>query len=143
VRYKRRWHLFCTIRSRKRTHQIEYLSFADWKDAARAPRHILKGRAQYLTVVEAQGNGRRYYKAYLADRLDGAWKPLAATAANPFAASINVQDRGPHCADSISHGELIRTGFDQLLEIDPNHLRFVIQGVDDAGMLGKPYGEIP
>lgn len=36
-----RWHLFCTIRSQKRTHAIEYLSFADWRDADKAPRRIL------------------------------------------------------------------------------------------------------
>src|SRR5215212_689180 len=41
VRYDGRWHLFCTIRSVKRTHQIEYSSFADWKDADAAGRHIL------------------------------------------------------------------------------------------------------
>jgi hypothetical protein len=31
----------------------------------------LKGRNQYLTLIEE--NGRRFYKAYLADRLDGEW----------------------------------------------------------------------
>lgn len=33
VRYKDRRHLFCTIRSQKRSHQIEYLSFDDWENA--------------------------------------------------------------------------------------------------------------
>src|SRR5215212_1312642 len=42
VRFNGRWHLFCTIRSEKRSHQIEYCSFADWKDADAAERHILK-----------------------------------------------------------------------------------------------------
>src|SRR6266850_543805 len=41
VRFDNRWHLFCTIRSQKRTHQIEYLSFDDWKDANAATRHLL------------------------------------------------------------------------------------------------------
>ena len=50
----------------------------------------LKGRRQYLTIVEAQGNRRRYYKAYLADRLEGPWKGLADTLAKPFAACENV-----------------------------------------------------
>lgn len=34
----------------------------------------LKGLNQYLTVMEE--NGRRYYKAYLASKLDGEWKPI-------------------------------------------------------------------
>ena len=29
VRYKDQWHLFCTIRGRERSHQIEYLQFDD------------------------------------------------------------------------------------------------------------------
>jgi hypothetical protein len=96
-----------------------------------------------LTIVEARGDGRRYYKAYLADRLDGEWKPLAATRERPFASSANVRDSGEHWTDSISHGELIRIGVDERLEVDPANLRFVFQGVLDKDMRGKRYGEIP
>jgi len=269
VFYQGRWHLFCTIRSRKRTHQIEYLSFADWKDAHRAPRHVLQnhkgffcapqvfyfvphkrwylicqasderwqpkygaayctsseidrpqswsplkplgakpaqGRAgldfwiicdqtkahlffttldgrlwreetrledfptgwsepqlaiqgdifeashtyrlrgldKYLTLVEAQGgHGWRYYKAYLADRLEGPWQPLAATRDHAFASMANVRPAARHWTDSISHGELLRAGFDQQLEVNPARLRFLFQGVTDRARAGKPYGEIP
>jgi hypothetical protein len=265
-----RWHLFCTIRSQKRTHQIEYLSFADWKDANQAPRHVLEvtdgyfcapqvfyfsphrrwyliyqttdqsrrpalkpafstttnladpaswskpvllyrepaegverwidfwvicddakahlfftsldGRMwraetplesfphgwthpqivlqgdifeashiyhlndknQYLAVIEAQGvGGRRYYKAFLADRLDGAWRPLAATLDKSFAAPNNVTSTEEPWTDSISHGELLRSGFDQRLEVDPANLRFLFQGVTDKARAGKQYGQIP
>jgi hypothetical protein len=41
VFYQGRWHLFCTIRSQKRSHQIEYLSFTDWRDANSVPRQLL------------------------------------------------------------------------------------------------------
>src|SRR5688500_10147220 len=41
VFHKGKWHLFATIRSKTRTHQIEYLAFADWKKADAAPRHVL------------------------------------------------------------------------------------------------------
>jgi len=269
VRHNGRWHLFCTIRSQKRTHQIEYLSFADWKDADKSERHVLKiskgyfcapqvfyfapqkkwylicqvnepsrkpalqpafsttgnpadpdswskptllyaqqparvrawidfwvicddarahlfftsndgrmwraetkmadfpggwnepavvlrddifeashtyrlkGLNKFLTVVEAQDEGRRYYKAYLADRLDGEWKPLATTKEKPFAGPINVRDSGPHWTDSFSHGELLRDGFDQNLEVDPVNLRFLFQGVTDEAKRGKAYGDIP
>lgn len=264
-----RWHLFCTIRSQKRTHQIEYLSFADWKDANAAPRHLLsitngyfcapqvfwftphqkwylvyqaldttrkpalqpafstsddlarpgtwtppaffyatnppgitgwidfwiicddakahlfftsnnglmwraetvladfprgwsvpkvvlrddifeashtyrlRGHEQYLTLVEAENGGRRYYKAYLADRLDGVWRPLAATRGKPFASVANVSAGGASWAESISHGELLRSGHDEMLEADPARLRFLFQGANDAQMRGKKYGEIP
>lgn len=271
VRYNGRWHLFCTIRSKVRTHQIEYLSFADWKDANAAERHILtvtdgyfcapevfyfsphkkwylvyqapnetkkeirptystttnieepaswskpaafyqekpknvkgwidfwvicddakahlfftsldgrmwraetkladfpvgwnepkvvlqadifeaghtyrlKGLNKYLTVVEAQTGtqpGWRYYKAYLADRLDGEWQPLAATKEKPFAGPVNVRHSGPHWTDSFSHGELLREGYDEKLEVNPDNLRFLFQGVSDQRRAGKPYGQIP
>ena len=265
-----KWHLFCTIRSQKRTHQIEYLSFTDWKDANRAERHVLticdgyfcapqvfwfephrkwyllfqtsdparkpqlqpafsttndiadprswsaptllykappktvnrwidfwiicddakaflfftsndghmwrsatpladfphgwdeprlalkddifeashtyrfKGQDKFLTVIEAQvGNGWRYYKAYLADRLDGEWKPLAASRNSPFAAISNVEQPAERWTDSISHGEVLRSGRDQRLEIDPSDLKFLYQGVADKDRAGKPYGQIP
>ena len=269
VHFENRWHLFCTIRSQKRTHQIEYLSFEDWSSANGAQRHILtitngyfcapqvfyftpykrwylvyqisdstlkmlqpafststnlsdpaswtppqrlyrthptnvtawidywvicddakahlfftsnnglmwraetrladfpfgwtapgivlrgdifeashtyrlKELNQYLTVIEAQAQGgRRYYKAYVADRLDGEWKPWAATKEKPFADLVNVRDHGAHWTDSISHGELLRTGHDEKMEVDPANLKFLFQGVSEARRAGKKYGEIP
>jgi hypothetical protein len=267
IRHEDRWHLFCTIRSRTRTHQIEYLSFRDWKEADAAPRHVLTlsdgyfcapqvfyftphkrwclihqvidktrqpalqpaisttenladaaswsrprllfdkqpdnvrmwidfwvicdaGRAhlfftsldgrmwrtdtplerfphgwrrpevvlrgdifeashtyrvqdRYLTVIEAQAGARRYYKAYLASRLDGDWQPLAATLEQPFAAPGNVRDTGKHWTDSFSHGELLRAGVDEKLEVNPSQLRFLYQGVSDEDRRGRSYGDIP
>lgn len=265
-----RWHLFCTIRSKKRTHQIEYLSFADWDGANAATRHVLtindgyfcapqvfyftphetwylvhqvsdpgrtpqlrpavstttdladpkswskptpmfdrdpegvkswidfwvicddtharlfftsndgrmwrsdtkladfprgwgkpqvvlaadvfeashtykvKGTGKYVTIIEAQGGGRRYYKAYTADRLDGGWTPLADTRDNPFAGPNNITPKaGPRWADSVSHGELLRAGVDEKMEVDLARVRFLFQGVADADMKGKRYGDIP
>ncbi len=104
----------------------------------------LKGLDKYLTVVEAQGgHGWRYFKAYVADRLDGEWRRLAATEDKAFASMQNVHQTGARWTDSISHGELIRAGYDQRLEVDPEELRFLFQGVADRDSQGKNYGEIP
>lgn len=53
----------------------------------------IKGANTYLTLVEAIGPGARYYRAWISDRLDGAWKPLpeATTFARPFAGINNVK----------------------------------------------------
>ncbi len=95
----------------------------------------LKGLEKYLTLIEAEGqsgaHGRRYYKAYIADRLDGQWNELAASADKPFAGSINVRVSDPRWTDSFSHGELLRAGYDQRLEVDPANLRFLFQGLTD------------
>jgi hypothetical protein len=101
----------------------------------------LKGRDKYLTIIEE--NGRRYYKAYLADRLDGAWTPVADTAEHPFAGWKNIRP-APGAApwtDNVSHGELIRDGFDQTLTVDPGDLRLVFQGMWDKDKSGKRYGQ--
>ncbi|MCR4413476.1 MAG: non-reducing end alpha-L-arabinofuranosidase family hydrolase [Thermoguttaceae bacterium] len=269
VFHRGRWHLFCTIRSQKRSHQIEYLTFSDWREAGSARRHVLhpsdgffcapqvfyfaphqkwylicqasdeswqpkygaaystttdiadpeswsklkplgakqadgksgldfwiicddekahlffttldgrmwreetrledfpggwsearlaiqgdifeashtyklQGLDKYLTLVEAQGgHGWRYYKAYLADRLDGPWQPLAATKDHSFASMANTKPARERWTDSISHGELLRAGIDQRLEVDPANLRFLFQGASDQARAGKPYGQIP
>ncbi|MEW6234398.1 MAG: non-reducing end alpha-L-arabinofuranosidase family hydrolase [Candidatus Omnitrophota bacterium] len=269
VYYEGAWHLFCTIRSQKRTHQIEYSTFKDWNCANEASRHILsvtngyfcapqvfyftpqkkwyliyqtadasrkpalqpacsttgdiadpaswskptllfrsqpdnikawidfwvicddakahlfftsldgrlwrsdallsdfphgwsqpeivlqadifeaghiyslKGRNQYFALIEDQKGSRRYYKAYLSKTLDGEWAPLADAWDKPFASLANVSDKDGHWTDSFSHGELLRSGCDQKLEADPGQLRFLFQGVSDAAMAGKKYGEIP
>jgi hypothetical protein len=269
VFYQGQWHLFCTIRSQKRTHQIEYLTFSDWKDANSAERHILKmhdgyfcapqvfyftphkkwylicqasdkswqpeyqpafstttdianpsswtpltpigakqaggnsgldfwiicdetkahlffttldgrmwreetklgdfpfgwseptlaikgdifeashtyklkGLNKYLTLIEAQnGYGWRYFKAYIAERLDVEWTPLADTKEKSFASMKNTQHIEPRWTDNISHGELLRDGYDQMFEVDPANLRFLFQGVSEKDRDGKPYGQIP
>jgi hypothetical protein len=102
----------------------------------------LKGRDQYLTIIEALGQGHRYYKAWLADKIEGPWKPLATTREKPFAATEQITPP-VDWTTSISHGELIRSSNDETLEIDPVDLRFVFQGVDDAGYKAPKYGSIP
>src|SRR5882762_7343866 len=42
VRYGGKWHLFATLRNDRPTHQIVYISFADWGDANKGQREILK-----------------------------------------------------------------------------------------------------
>lgn len=103
----------------------------------------VRGLDKYVTLVEAQGGGRRYYQAYLADRLDGEWKPLADTQTAPFAGAANVAFAGEPWAESISHGELLRASNDERLEVDADHPRFLFQGALDREMAGKKYGEIP
>jgi hypothetical protein len=103
----------------------------------------LKGEARYLTVIEAIGHGRRYYKAYVANQLGGEWEPLAASEQKAFASRNNVRETNSHWTDSFSHGEFLRAGFDEKMEIDPANLQFLFQGVTDQAMAGKEYGKIP
>lgn len=104
--------------------------------------YLLKGMNKYLTVIESLAPKRRYYKAYLADRLEGPWTGLADTFDKPFAAMSNVTQEKPWTTN-ISHGELLRIGTDEMMEVDPGNLRLLFQGTDDAGYLNKKYDKIP
>ncbi len=52
VRYNGRWHLFCTIRGRERSHQIEYLCFDDWKNVNTAKRYVLELSDTYFCAPQ-------------------------------------------------------------------------------------------
>ena len=106
----------------------------------------LKGSNHYLTLIEAIGpQDRRYYKAFLADRLDGPWRPVAGTWQHPFASVENIRfaDNVEPWTDCISHGELLRDGADETLTVDPARLRLLFQGCSARERAGKPYGQFP
>ncbi|MEM6646983.1 MAG: non-reducing end alpha-L-arabinofuranosidase family hydrolase, partial [Bacteroidota bacterium] len=108
--------------------------------------HIYKvnGTDQFINVIEATLPGdRRYFKLYAADALDGAWSPIAADSSHALAAMNNVAFEGERWTDSISHGELVRSGYDEAMEVDGDDYTFIYQGVPIAVRSGLPYGEIP
>lgn len=101
----------------------------------------LKGLDKFLTIIEE--NGKRYYKAYVADQLDGEWVPVADTIQRPFAGESNIApaDGVEAWTDNVSHGELVRAGNDETLTVDPRQLRFVFQGMLEKDKTGKGYGQ--
>ncbi|TWT57371.1 Alpha-L-arabinofuranosidase C precursor [Thalassoglobus neptunius] len=101
----------------------------------------IDGTTQFLTLIEQKG--RRYFKAYLADRLDGDWTPLADSADHPFASWKNIRPAEGVTAwtDNVSHGELVRLTNDETLTIDPNKLQFVFQGMFEKDKHLKGYGD--
>jgi endo-1,4-beta-xylanase len=102
----------------------------------------IKGQQAYLLLVEAIGSdGKRYFRSWTTNRLDGAWTPLANTEANPFARATNVTFPNGAWTRDISHGEMIRDGVDQTLEINPCHLQYLYQGMDPNAT--GPYSQLP
>jgi endo-1,4-beta-xylanase len=101
------------------------------------------GTGKYLTVIEAIGPQGRYFRSWISDRLDGDWQPLADSNLRPFAGTHNVTFEGPAWAEGVSHGELIRSGYDQSLTIDPcAPLQFLYQGLE-AHPAGTDYMQLP
>jgi len=96
---------------------------------------------QYLMIVEAIGSKGRYFRSWTANSLSGAWSPLAASESKPFAGDANVSFPTGKWSQGISHGEILRTGYDQNLEISACGMSFLYQGL--APGAGGSYGSLP
>ncbi|MFF4712783.1 non-reducing end alpha-L-arabinofuranosidase family hydrolase [Streptomyces eurythermus] len=91
----------------------------------------VKGSGQYLMLVEAIGSdGRRYFRSWTSSSLAGSWSPLADSESNPFARASNVTFPSGAWTKDISHGEMIRAGYDQTLTIPACKLQYLYQGMD-------------
>jgi hypothetical protein len=106
----------------------------------------LRGQDQYLAIIEAfdqTSSNRRYFRSWVADTLDGSFLPWQASGSFPFAGERNVTFEGTAWTRDISHGEAIRAGYDQTLELDPCHLQYLYQGTDPMAETGGDYNKIP
>ena len=105
----------------------------------------LLGRDQWLTIIESNPGGRRYYRALVADRLDGDWTMLDAGEAKPFVGAANCRPAADVAAwtDNISHGELLRAANDETLPVDPANLQLLFQGALQSEKAGVGYSAIP
>ena len=68
-------------------------------------------------------------RSWTANGIAGGWTPLAATEANPFARAGNVTFPAGAWTQDISHGEMIRAGVDQTMEINSCRLQYLYQGL--------------
>lgn len=100
------------------------------------------GKNQWLLVHEAIGSdGRRWFRTWTAPAITGPWSALAAEEPNPFARSNNVTFPSGQWTRDFSHGEMIRSGVDQTMEINPCQLRFLYQGMNPSS--GGDYNKLP
>src|ERR1043166_2832125 len=88
VRFGDRWHVFSTIRSQKRTHQIEYINFDDWPHANAATRHLLTVTNGYFCAPQVFyfTPHKRWYLVYQIN--DSRLKKLQPA----FSTSTNIAD---------------------------------------------------
>ncbi len=102
----------------------------------------VSGSNTYLLIMEAFGSdGRRNFHAFTSPSIAGSWTPLATTQNNPFAGDADVTFSGTPWTQDISSGEMIRSGVDQTLTINPRHIQYVYQGHDPSSNV--PYNSLP
>jgi endo-1,4-beta-xylanase len=92
---------------------------------------------EYFAGIEGIGSdGTRYYQTFTASSLSGSWTELTSN----FASHNNVQYPS-QWNNGISHGELIRAGYNEFLELNPCGIKFLYQGVSASSH--APYDELP
>lgn len=104
-----------------------------------------------VCVYKSQSNGKyymlpedyndnRYYELWEADSLDGLWKQIS----EKWASQRNLDFTADHWTDNVSHGDILKSGYNQKQEIkDINRVDFLIQGVITSEYTGKDYAQIP
>jgi len=105
----------------------------------------VRGTEKYLALIEAfdsTSNWKRYFRSFTADSLDGPWTDLNPNGVHPFAGLNNVTFDGDPWTADISHGGLLRSGYDQRMEIDACNLRMMYQGFDSS-VVTDDYNAIP
>jgi len=111
--------------------------------------YALQGLNQYLLTVECIGpTGYRFFRAFIANALGGQYSPIpdADTWDNPYAGqnSVTFASGVSGWTIDISHGEMIRVGYDETLTIDPTNLQFLYQGANPSAEVGASnYSQIP
>lgn len=100
----------------------------------------VKGREAYHMIFELNHSGIRSFGLAVAGSLEGPWHRVQDHYAT--GQQLSAVSGGSLWTDMVSHGEAIRTGFDQHLEYDPENVRWLIQGLDDQDLV-KPYPALP
>jgi len=105
----------------------------------------IKGSDEYLLQVEGWGSseGRRLYRSWTSTSLEGPWVQHLTSESSPFAGINNVSFPTGQWSQQISHGEMIRDGFDEKMVLDTCDMQFLYQGVDLSRWNGTDYNERP
>jgi endo-1,4-beta-xylanase len=105
----------------------------------------INGTGKYLALIEAfdkSSSWHRYFRSWTADSLEGPWTVMHDDASSPFAGIQNVTFQGSPWCDDISHGEMIRVGYDETMVIDGKKLQYLYQGFQ-RGADTSSYNAIP
>ncbi|UCD52595.1 MAG: hypothetical protein JSW27_08150, partial [Phycisphaerales bacterium] len=100
----------------------------------------VKGRDEYHMIYELNSGGVRSFGLARASHLAGPWEKV--TDAYATGSQLICAPGVTRWTDIVSHGEVIRSGYDERLEYNADSPVLLIQGrPDDAG--STPYPSLP
>ena len=100
----------------------------------------VKGQEEYHMIYESEEGGIRTLGLATAEHLGGPWIKITDSYATRD--QLRYGDDQEKWTEMISHGEVIRAGYDQKLEYEPNNCRWLIQGILNKDLKG-PYHLLP
>ncbi|MGM0531815.1 MAG: non-reducing end alpha-L-arabinofuranosidase family hydrolase [Bacteroidota bacterium] len=104
--------------------------------------HIYKVQDQnkYHMIYELNHEGIRSFGLATAENLSGPWEKMTDKYATGD--QLRYSEKDKKWTDMVSHGEAIRSGYDQRLEYEPEDCRWIIQGLVKEDLKG-PYPSMP
>lgn len=100
----------------------------------------VKNKQEFHMIYELNKNGIRSFGLAIANQLEGPWEKNTDEYAT--ANQLNFGKDVTNWTEMISHGEAIRSGYNQLLEYEPVNCSWIIQGIKKSD-LNKPYEMLP
>lgn len=87
----------------------------------------IKGKKEFHMIYELNKNGIRSFGLARSSKLDGKWEKITDDYAN--GRQLRYSGDTKLWTEMVSHGEVIRSGFDEKMEYDPTNCRWLIQGI--------------
>ena len=100
----------------------------------------VKGLDEYHMIYEIAKSNERLFRFARAEHLEGPWKKVFDSFA--AGAQLHVEGNLEKWTNMVSHGEILRSGYDQNLEYDADNPQIVIQGLLRNEYKG-PYPNLP
>lgn len=99
-----------------------------------------KGRNEYHMIYELNREGVRSFGLATATQLEGPWEKVTDHYAT--GKELRYGDKMEQWTEMVSHGEVLRSGYDEHMEYDPQGCRWLIQGIMQKDNKG-PYELLP
>ena len=91
-------------------------------------------------IYELNEGGGRSFGLAKSEALAGTWKKVTDRYAT--GGQLEYSGRAHAWTDIVSHGEVLRSGYNEYMEYDPHGCRWLIQGILKKDMKG-PYPALP